>query len=138
MASVKNKVIVLIQREIFKNSSTSPLSPMMNMSANKNVRFEFIENYFKSAGRFSTIFVHLAGAKFKSNVGDNTSSIYELRCIQRWFILKDFMHVKGYPKVSSIPFFFFFFVGTTVIHFFFLPFFDRFSILMMIMLSMPM
>lgn len=122
MASVKNKVIVLIQREILKNSSTSLLSPMiMKMSANKNVRFEFIENYFKSAGRFSTIFVHLAGAKFKSNVGDNGSSLYELRCIQRWFVLKDFMHVKGYSKVSSISFFVF--VGTTVTHFFFPLFF---------------
>lgn len=100
MASVKNKVIVLIQRESLKNTSGPLLSPMiMNMSANKNVRFEFIENYFKSAGRFSTIFVHLAGAKFKSYGSDDGASLYELRCIQRWFVLKDFMHAKGYPKV---------------------------------------
>lgn len=100
MASIKNRVIVLIQRSIL-NTSTPLLSPMiMNMSVNKNVRFEFIESYFKSAGRFSSLFVHLTGAKFK-NHANNASSQHELRYVQRWFILKDFMHLKGYSKVPT-------------------------------------
>jgi len=65
---------------------------------NSFVHFEKIERNFHNASKFAPIFKHLAGGKFK-NWDNNGTSLYELRCIQRWFILRDFMQQKALSKV---------------------------------------
>lgn len=95
LASRNNPVIILSS----STSSTTWLSPSTTTSDSSSSAFRhevIIENfskYFRDADSFSQIYKHFSKDHSSKRID------YELKCIQRWLILRDYMISKSLPIV---------------------------------------
>lgn len=94
-AAINNMVIVLTDR-------SSVLQQYATMNSSR-IKIDRMDQYSTGATRFSSVYKHLAGGKYKT-WDLNGTSLYEMRCIQRWFILKDYMHRHSITKVNYLSF----------------------------------
>lgn len=79
LASRRNPVVVI----------SNSLPPSVNASSTYNVMYESMSLYSASADKFAPHYIHLARDQSPGR------QKHELHCIQRWFILRDYMTIKG-------------------------------------------
>jgi len=89
MSSYKNPVVVFRDQETFLNDTETKNST--------KVTYININHYFKSANEFAKIYKYLTPSD------DGKISLqhyeYELRCFQRWFVLKEYLEAQQSERI---------------------------------------
>ena len=82
---------------ILSNSSN-----FRNFQKYQNISFYHIKDYSDSANYFANYYKYMLPQSMVIGNGSDSHYTYELRCIQRWFIIKDFMKYHNLEKVKIL------------------------------------